>query len=407
MKILVLDTIHGGTEIARHLERKGHFADTVDVYRGREGIDAQSASMRSYDMMIAPVHLDPAYFLLRTLRIPCISHHDAVRWILGNDVPSPMIEISGARGKTTTAHALAHVMKGPGILHASDGTFGFPEGEMLWKGSITPASVIPAAGLSRTRGGWLIAEISLGYCGSGDLAVLTSGEDYTFAGGKRSALQEKIRSGQRMPRLVTPPGVTVPGSPVKSEEAVSVRGDTCHYSLEGIMGSFSNPLLSLDAYRVPLMLAATAAMVLGTDPSGLADFTALEGRMAIEECEGAFIVDNSNSGTNADTTCAAAVYLRSLNRGLATTLVIGQEKESVCEGFPGKEVFSAVSRIRPDILILVGDYLSNDEIAHNLQKSTESGPSKVHFCRTLEEGKDLATRLTRGGNIILAVKTWR
>ena len=407
MKILVLDTIHGGAEIARHLEIKGHFIDTVDVYRGREGIDARTASKRSYDLMIAPVHLDPSYFLLRTMRIPCISHHEAVRWILGDRVPSPMIEISGARGKTTTAHALAHVMTGQGILHASDGTAGYPDRELLWKGSITPANLIPAAMKSRIKGGWLVAEISLGYCGSGDLAILTSGDDYMFAGGKRSALQEKIRSGQQMPRIVTPPGVAVPGTPVKSEDAVSVDGETCHYSLEGIRGSFSNPLLMLAAYRVPLMLAATAAMVLGTDPSGLADFTALEGRMAIEESEGALIVDNSNSGTNADTTCAAAVYLKSFGRGHATTLVVGQEEDSVCEGFPAEEVFSAVSRIQPDILILIGDYLAHDEEARSLQKAAAGSPSQVHFCHTLKEGRDLATRLTCHGDIILAVKTWR
>jgi len=407
MKILVLDTIHGGAEIARHLERKGHFTDIVDVYRGRDGIDAANASKRSYDLMIAPVHLDPSYFLLRTMRIPCISHHDAVRWILGRDVPSPMIEVSGARGKTTTAHALAHVMKGPGILHASDGTVAYPDHNILWKDSITPASVIPAARQSRTRDEWLIAEISLGYCGSGDLAILTTGEDYLFAGGKRSALQEKVRSGLRMPCIVTPPGVNVPGSTVKSGDAVTVRGGTCHYLLDGIKGSFSNPLLLLEAYRVPLMLAATAAMVLGTDPSGLADFTALEGRMTIKEAEGVLFVDNSNSGTNMETTCAAAEYLQSFNRGPITTLVIGQEEESVCEGFPAEEVFSAASRIQPDILILVGDYLADADKARDLQKSKLAAPSRVHFCHTLEEGRELATRLTPDGQVILAVKTWR
>lgn len=403
MKILVLDTIHGGAEIARHLEREGHFADTVDVYRGRGGIDAASASKRKYDLMIAPVHLDPSYPLLRQLRIPCISHHDAARWILGDDLPSPMIEITGARGKTTSAHALAHLMKGPGILHASDGTARYPGREVLWKESITPASIIPATRQARISGGWLIAEISLGFCGSGDLGILTSGEDYMFAGGKRNALQEKIRSAQRMPRLVTAPGVTVPGPSVKAAEAVSVDGETCRYSRDGIRGSFSNPLLLLDAYKTPLMLAATAGMVLGHDPSGLAEFTALEGRMKVTESAGALIVDNSNSGTNLETTCAAAVYLQGPKHGVTTTLVIGQEKKSVCEGFPAEEVFAAVSRIAPDILILVGDYPAPKD----LEGSTGTIRPQVHFCQTLEEGKELATRLTHGGRIILAVKTWR
>lgn len=407
MKVLVLDTIHGGGEIAQHLERKGHFTDIVDVYRGRDGIGPNDASMRSYDLMIAPVHLDPSYFLLESMRIPCISHHDAVRWILGSDVPSPMIEITGARGKTTTAHALAHVMDGTGILHASTGTVTFPDRRILWKGSITPASVIEAAMRSRSGNGWFIAEISLGFCGSGDLGVLTSGEDYRFAGGRRSALQEKVRSGLRLPRLVTPPGVHVTGSQVRCEDAVTVRGDSCHYSLEGIRGSFQNPLLLLPGYRIPLMLAATAAMVLGIDPSDLTNFSALEGRMAMKECDGVLVLDNSNSGTNRETTVAAAEYLKSVNRKGAVTLVIGQEEDSVCEGFSAGEVFETVSQVQPDILILVGDYLATHALAGDQAKSRLGARSRVHSCHTLEEGRELATRLTEGGGVILAVKTWR
>lgn len=407
MKILVLDTIHGGREIARHLERKGHFVDSVDVYRGRDGIGPDDASMRSYDLMIAPVHLDPSYFLLGSMRIPCITHHDAVRWILGSDVPSPMIEITGARGKTTTANALAHVMEGPGILHASTGTTTFPDRRILWKGSITPASVIEAAMQSRSSNGWFIAEISLGYCGSGDLGVLTSGEDYLFAGGRRSALQEKVRSGLRLPSLVTPPGVHVTGSSVRCEDAVTVTGDSCHYSLEGIRGSFQNPLLRLPGYKTPLMLAATAAMVLGIDPSDLEDFSALEGRMAVKECDGVLVVDNSNSGTNRETTAAAAEYLKSVNRKAAVTLVIGQEEDSVCEGFSAGEVFETVSLVQPDILILVGDYLSKTHMTRDRPTSGPGKPTRVHYCRTLGEGSELAMRLTEGGGVILAVKTWR
>ncbi|HNB03319.1 MAG TPA: coenzyme F430 synthase, partial [Methanoregulaceae archaeon] len=143
MRILVIDTIHGGLDIARYLNVRGHFTDVVDVYRGNVGIDAATAAERSYDLAIAPVHLDPWHPLLQSLTVPVISHHDAVRWIIGKDRPAPFIEITGARGKTTTACALAHVMKGPGILHTSRGTYRFPEKDLIWKKSITPTSLVP------------------------------------------------------------------------------------------------------------------------------------------------------------------------------------------------------------------------------------------------------------------------
>ena len=70
MRVLVIDTIHGGLDIARHLSARGHFTDTVDIYRGKSGIDASAAASRDYDLAIAPVHLDPGHPLLRSLSIP-------------------------------------------------------------------------------------------------------------------------------------------------------------------------------------------------------------------------------------------------------------------------------------------------------------------------------------------------
>ena len=82
--------------------------------------------------------------------------------LLGNDLPQPMIEITGARGKTTTAHALASLLPGNGILHTSNGTFRFPEKNWILRSSITPGSVLAAVKLAQEIHGWLIVEESLG-----------------------------------------------------------------------------------------------------------------------------------------------------------------------------------------------------------------------------------------------------
>jgi len=178
MRILVLDTIHGGAELAGVLRGSGYQVDEVDVYRGRGGIPVEVALKRSYNLVTAPVHLDPDHPLLQR-HSPAISHHEMVgRIIGGRRTPQLFIEITGARGKTTTAHALASLLPGPGILHTSTGTYRYPEQTHLWKRSITPASLIPAAHEARRIGGWLIAEESLGVTGAGDVAVLTSPEDY-------------------------------------------------------------------------------------------------------------------------------------------------------------------------------------------------------------------------------------
>ena len=400
MRVLILDTIHGGLEIARYLQEKGHFTDTVDLYRGRNGIDAVSARMREYDLAVAPVHLDPAHPLLKGLSIPVISHHQAVRWILGSYTPSPLVEITGARGKTTTACALASQMRGPGILHTSIGTYRYPERTLLWKKSITPASLVPAAREAARIQGWCICEVSLGFTGAGDHGIITSDEDYLFAAGKRHALQEKVRSGQGLPYLLVAPGIDVPGA-TRVDSIVSVNGESCRVTCGEMSGGFDSPLLSLDGYRVPLMLVAAAACRLGADPAGLAQFQALPGRMATTREGAVWVVDNANSGTNALTSCQASAHARRISGTDEVTLVIGQEEGAVCEGFSPGEISSAVKEINPSLLILVG------EQARSLAENPDHPACRIEYCHTLEEGRKRALFLTSRGTVVLAVKSWR
>ncbi|MDD3407824.1 MAG: coenzyme F430 synthase, partial [Methanomicrobium sp.] len=130
MYILVLDTIHGGEEIARHLEKSGHKCDLVDTYRHEKGISEEQAKKNRYDLIIAPVHLDPNHPLLNYSDAPVITHHKAAAMIINGSIngksgalksktPCISVEITGSRGKTTTAFALSHVLSKKGILHTS------------------------------------------------------------------------------------------------------------------------------------------------------------------------------------------------------------------------------------------------------------------------------------------------
>lgn len=400
MRVLVIDTIHGGADIARYLNSKGHFTDTVDIYRNKSGIVPATAAARDYDLAVAPVHLDPAHPLLRSLTIPVISHHEAVRWILGKDRPLLFIEITGARGKTTTAWALAHVMNGPGILHTSIGTYRFPGPELLWKRSITPASVLPAAEEALRTGGWLIAEVSLGCTGAGNFGIITSSEDYLFARGKRHALFEKVSSAIGMPRLLTAPGVDAPGS-IPAESGITIQGDICRYRCGGRTGTFESPLLSLEEYRIPLILATAAGCEVGGDPGRLSSFPAVEGRMS-ESREGKIrIIDNANSGTSASTTRSAVCYARKITGMDEVTLVVGKETGAVCEGFPADEMMRAIGEIRPARLIIVGE-----EYTGVADHPACTGIPVTH-ARSLEEGIAIARSMTERGSIVLSVKCWR
>ncbi|MDD1676069.1 MAG: coenzyme F430 synthase [Methanomicrobiales archaeon] len=388
MDILVLDTIHGGSEIARCLSAMGHRVDAVDVYRGTVG-----PARETYDLIIAPVHLDPDHPFLSVPAKRIVSHHEAVAWILWDCIPHPMVEITGARGKTTTAHALADLMEGPGVLHTSAGTFAYPDRTLLWKRSITPASVIPAAWEARARGGWLVAEESLGVTGAGDLAILTSLVDYPIGAGKKCAMDAKMRSIGKAPQVVAP--VALPDiETVTIDQVTCCTGEECRYCCRGREGVFVNPLLGSEGYRTPLRLAATAACLLGIDPLPLGRFRAVAGRMDVERINGRVVVDNANSGTNRSNTVEAARIARSEAEGIPLILVIGEELRTVCEGFSAEDVAETIRIIRPEHAVLVGERVK-----------ALAGTEGYLFAETLEKGRRMAERIP--GSIVLAVKAWR
>lgn len=401
MNILVLDTIHGGEVIARHLLSSGNTVDTVDIYRHAQGIDEHLALARDYDCIVAPVHMDPDHPLLQRPGIPRITHHEAVARVLAGRSPEPMIEVTGSRGKTTTAAAIASLFEGPGVLHTSRGTVEYPGLTMLGKRGITPASVIEAAIRARAIGGWLVAEESIGVSGAGTAGVLTSGEDYPIAAGKKSALAEKMRLLDRCRAVVAAPGIAPwADHVVGADDAASCEGDRCRYSFNGIEGSFQNPLLHLEGYRNPLMTAAAVACLCGIDPAPLAGFRALEGRMSTERAGEALIVDNANSGTNTATAIEAARYARILAPGDDLVLVIGLEAKTVCEGFPEEAMWEAIEEIRPVYVVLVG---STGVLAGRL---AAAGIARQH-CGTFEEARERVLARGRRESIVLSVKTWR
>jgi len=406
MHVLVLDTVHGGSEIGAAYRKAGHAADAVDIYHGTTPDLFSAASRRNYDLIAAPVHLDPDHPLLASRKdTPVITHHEAVRRLLGDRLPHPMVEITGAMGKTTTAHALAHVLPGRGVLHTSAGTFTCPDKRQIFRKSITPASVIAAAREAARLPGWLVAEVSLGVTGAGDLAIITSPDDYPIASGKKSAIGEKIASVRHANRVLVADGVSCarPGV-VRLGDLARCNGTQCTVAWEGMEYVLDNPLFLLPPYRTPLMLAAAAAAMLQISPAPLSSFTALPGRMSVSREQGLVIVDNANSGTNASTTVCAARYARHCAGVRELTLVIGlpEGDGAVCEGFAPDQVAHAIGMVKPDRVVWVG------RCPEPGSGACESLNGKIDaFCASLVEGREAALRIAKNGSVVLAVKTWR
>jgi UDP-N-acetylmuramyl pentapeptide synthase len=399
MNILVVDTIHGGTEISRHLLSRGHAVDTVDVYRGEGSISVDEALTRTYDIVAAPVHLDPDHPLMH-MPTEYRTHHQMTPFCLGKDRPHLTVEITGARGKTTTAHALASVLPGTGVLLSSIGITEFPSHTNAGKKSITPASTIHAAKHAIVSGGWLVAEQSLGVSGMGDLGILTSGEDYLCAGGKKHAYEIKKEMLLSCKKILASPGIVWDNDHViHTEDIVSSEGTVCTWSYDGEEGSFANNLMILPAYRNAIQTAAAAACILGYSPDKLSEFTALPGRLRAIPDGSSVIIDDANSGTSLKTAIEAVRYGRLFLPNSPLILVIGAEAENICEGFSITDIKTVIKTTNPDAVILVGDAYPDDA-------ESNLSPPCAHVS-SLTEGEQYAKTISDTAVIVLAVKTWR
>ncbi len=192
-------------------------------------------------------------------------------------------------------------------------------------------------------------------------------------------------------------------SPILSRLPVAT-GRNAVFPLPGRPSGLAAPLLDLAGYRTPLMLAGTAAALLGIDPAPLGSFQPLAGRMSMTKEQGIVIIDNANSGTNMMTTVEAARYARQCAGVPGLTLVIGTVKGdgAVCEGFPDSHIHAAIQQVQPDRIVWVGDPPQKRD-GGGLHKPW--APDAV--CPTLPDARETALRITKQGSIVLSVKTWR
>lgn len=227
MKILIVDMTHGGTVLASEFSKKQDFEvfawDIYHTLKDEEikalktsGVklvddsfydkyyhDACSPQKNEKIVVVAPVHCN--------LPQPAdMSHHEAVNFLLKDHIKVPIIEITGVKGKTSTAAMLKEIYrdKNPLIL-SSLGVEIVDKGEeiMLQKDiSITPASIITAWKLANefhngkkpskqelnSNVGICIFESSLGGTGIADVGVITNiVEDYSISQGNSSASEAK------------------------------------------------------------------------------------------------------------------------------------------------------------------------------------------------------------------------
>lgn len=446
LKVAVLDLTHGGAVIARKLKNIVSEIAAVDVYKkldvgeldalencgirtSREPLDASD-----FDIIIAPVHLDSNYPMLKDAlsnNIPVLSHHAAVGQILSgyNLKNKTLVEITGTKAKTSTAILLAQILsvEKKVVSHTSRGIEDWSTGKIVKKGlSITPASVLSALDAMMESGvefDVFISEISLGGTGCADIGVITTiANDYKIANNTRLASDAK-----RQMILNAKPGSSV----VVNNDALRFFG-TCRRDLNiisftesidascnvyyedektiayylnkkhGRIGLPDAQAYDITAYKTAFVCAVAAALAMDTGADAirraLCEFSGAEGRMKKTTLDGRTLIDNSNSGM--DIRVAEKALDFSKAEGGRIVMVLGEEAKEVCEGLDPSGVEQFIRKHLDELaaLVLVGERM----------KPFVNPGNNIHYARNLAAGIELAKKLTHEKDIILScVKCFR
>jgi UDP-N-acetylmuramyl pentapeptide synthase len=451
-RIAVIDLTHGGAVIARKLRKISNSVTGVDVYRTLDpeslnelennGIITSTEPLDplDFDILIAPVHLDPGYLMLAgaaTRKIPVVSHHQAVGQILSTyDLKDKiLIELTGTKAKTSTAILLADILstKKKVVSHTSRGLEDRSTGTIIKKGlSITPASILTALDAVNDAGidfDVFIAEVSIGGTGFADIGIITTiVNDYKIANNTKLASDSKRRMildakpGSKL--VVNNDALRFFGACRRDIEIISFtdsidascnvyyesldkKGGTISYFLGKEHGKiYIREALDYDisSYKTAFVCATAAALAFDIDSDTIErtflGFKGAQGRMTKKSVDGRILIDNSNSGMDIRTAQKALKYAQ--EEGGRIVMVLGEEAKEVCEGLApaGVEQFIKNHINELGALVLVGERMKP------LARDTKD--AKMYYAGDLPGGIELAKSLTNEKDIILScVKCFR
>jgi UDP-N-acetylmuramyl pentapeptide synthase len=450
--IAVLDLTHGGAVIARKLTKLTGSVTGVDVYRTldpeslneleNEGIKTSTEPLDplDFDLLIAPVHLDPGYPMLAgaaTRNIPVLSHHQAVGQILSTyDLTNKtLIELTGTKAKTSTSILLADILsaKKKVISHTSRGLEDRITGTIIKKGlSITPASILTALDAVNDAGvdfDVFIAEVSIGGTGYADIGIITTiANDYKIANNTKLASDAKRRmildAKPASKLVVNNDALRFFGVCRRDIEVISFtdsvnatcnvyfedfdkKGGTIAYFLGKENGKIHiREALDYDihSYKTAFVCATAAALALDIDADTIEraflGFKGAQGRMTKKSVDGRIIIDNSNSGMDIRTAQKALKYAQEKEGRIV--MVLGEEAKEVCEGLDPSGVERFINNHITELgaLVLVGERMK--------PLAKDSKDAKIYYAGDLPGGIELAKSLTKEKDIILScVKCFR
>lgn len=439
MKVLVVDTTHGGVIIASEfLKFQECLVFAWDIYSTlnqpekdklqKEGIQFVGGldDLNDIDeiLVVAPIH--------SKLESVNMTHHEAVGHLLKDRINVPVIEVTGVKGKTSVVWMLKEIFKSWNpIVLSSLGVEIVEDGE--WKTlkhdiSITPASIIQSWELAeKYEIGICIFETSLGGTGLADVGVLTNlAEDYTIAGGKKvasdakmqifnshmvicetDAFKSKYKKFSEHTNIFEGTGSDGSGSNLKTSKIdYGMKRTTIHLDITNfktINNKILNETVELSTFapapfHVSNVLAAVGASLTLELPlekikDGLKNFKGVKGRTSIADFKGARIIEEINPGLNV---VAVKKALDMVDNMENLAVVFGGRYGITCEEIDEESISHVFNELNSDkTLILV------DELGSNVKNILKR---RYEFYQDLNDGLNFAVE-NNHSNILLIYRS--
>jgi len=401
MKILILDTVHGGKTLAEAYLKKKDDVTAVDVYkvtprdvlsglrhRGVRVLD--SPPSERFDRIIMPCHC-PDNFIGGATYDKRMFFSEAVNELISDR--RFRIEITGVKGKTSTCYVLAHILSETGkkvFLHTSRGMGPYHDGEHI----ITDfQSIAPPTLLVLPKGEYdiMICEVSLGGSGKANIAGITNLlENYGIAKGTRKAedgkkdiLSDSINvvpenekdlwSKYGKPIRTYGKRITLVGKPIFGQSlkvSVDYRGkhEIClkgTYLALQYLDAMDMALDICDAMDIPAELVLV----------GLSSFGGVPGRGAISIENGIRCVRDRNPGISHMSVERTLRCLREMDALGDAVLIVDPVSKKVCDKMDKDLIRSTASSFGVDTLFTDGNGIE-----------PELPPGKTTVIRMIKEG---------------------
>ena len=382
MKVLILDTVHGGKIVAEEYLKKGCEVTAVDVYgitprdvlggMSRRGIRiADAAPAEDFDLCVRPCHC-PDSFIGSARCAKVISVSDAVNELFDPYDRRFRIEVTGVKGKTSTCFVLAHILDAAGkkvYLHSSRGMGPYAHGKHILTDiqSIAPATLLA---LPRTEYDVLVCEVSLGGSGRADISVITNlVEDYGIAkntrrarDGKKDILnpnvnfvipeEKEIWSVYGKPLKFIGKRISVVGEPVFAKP-LRVSVDYCGTGEIELRGDYL-ALQYLDAMDTALEVCSEMGVPRDAVLRGLSTFAGVPGRGQVSVENGKKVVRDRNPGISHMSVEYTLSCLGKMGALGNAVMVIDPVSKKVCDKMDRNQIEDVAAKYGVSVLFTDG-----------------------------------------------------